>query len=512
MAAPARCYTGFLRHPPPTYSEKDPVTNRLRPNELKNPGAIRAALELALFTFSFLSTEYEFDVMVGRLLDPEGVIGAQGLILGASAVGLVLVPWLVERGHQPRGRRKHWAIALGVLSIAPYALTFTCADALSACTLGCAAFFCVGGLGGLAHLEFARAFGRSTHLCRAIGLSYAGGILAQVLYHAALSGVAAIIAPAIGFLVLALLTSDAATQDTSTNCSDTAPLNPDSSEAAVPSDVEGTSLPTRKLALLALLIALLSCLFSTLDVFVTLANARGTFDVAELPRLLIAASAILSGVAFDRQSRRFRGVLMFCITLLSTSSLLVVDAGAPALVSLVLFYLGSGCFVVFFTSLFVEESYRVQNLGFLAGAGRAINNLCACLFALPSLMLVEHAEVSVSVMVLLVLFAATSAVFVFSGMFSVAAERAVSPSQPEQSVTPSAQTLESFCSAFALTPREGEILRAVVQSEAPLKSIAADMGISLRMLQRHLTSIYRKTDTQSRVGLTRAVEHQQKRV
>lgn len=42
---------------------------------------------------------------------------------------------------------------------------------------------------------------------------------------------------------------------------------------------------------------------------------------------------------------------------------------------------------------------------------------------------------------------------------------------------------------------------AVMIASVPLV-VAADLGISMRMVQRHLTSIYAKTGTQSRTGLT----------
>ena len=56
----------------------------------------------------------------------------------------------------------------------------------------------------------------------------------------------------------------------------------------------------------------------------------------------------------------------------------------------------------------------------------------------------------------------------------------------------------------ALTPREVDVLVAVTQDERPLKQIAEELGISMRMVQRHLSSIYQKTDTQTRAGLTKA--------
>lgn len=54
------------------------------------------------------------------------------------------------------------------------------------------------------------------------------------------------------------------------------------------------------------------------------------------------------------------------------------------------------------------------------------------------------------------------------------------------------------------TANERDVLSAVCSSEETLQCIADDMGISLRALQKHLTSIYRKSDTQSRAGLCSA--------
>ncbi len=76
------------------------------------------------------------------------------------------------------------------------------------------------------------------------------------------------------------------------------------------------------------------------------------------------------------------------------------------------------------------------------------------------------------------------------------------PAAPAANLSP-----EERCAAFAerygLTPRETEVLAAVTATDQPLKQIASDLGISLRVLQRHLTSLYSKTGTQTRLGLTK---------
>ena len=65
------------------------------------------------------------------------------------------------------------------------------------------------------------------------------------------------------------------------------------------------------------------------------------------------------------------------------------------------------------------------------------------------------------------------------------------------------ERLRAFAQEYQLTPRELDVLAAVTANEQPLKQVADDLGISLRMVQRHLTSIYEKTSTQTRAGLAR---------
>ncbi len=80
-------------------------------------------------------------------------------------------------------------------------------------------------------------------------------------------------------------------------------------------------------------------------------------------------------------------------------------------------------------------------------------------------------------------------------------------SADQRNAIPHQQTPEERCAAFAeryqLTPREAEILAAVTADDRPLKQVATDLGVSMRTVQRHLTSLYNKTETQTRIGLTK---------
>ena len=63
---------------------------------------------------------------------------------------------------------------------------------------------------------------------------------------------------------------------------------------------------------------------------------------------------------------------------------------------------------------------------------------------------------------------------------------------------------EEFCNYYHFTEKEKESLVLLISTEDTVQKIADDMGISRRVLQRHISSMYEKTETQTRVGLLMA--------
>lgn len=248
------------------------------------------------------------------------------------------------------------------------------------------------------------------------------------------------------------------------------------------------------------LVMVLACLFSTLDNVVTLSNAHGTIAVQTWPRLFLAASGLAAGIIFDLAERRYMGLVMLGVTVLSTISILAVEAGADPNLGLVVFYLSSGFFVTFFTATFTQLAPRMHAPALWAGMGRAANNVCAFTTSGISLALIMIGA--------LMLLVAASVAFVAAGLFRLPQTEQERKREQLAEEALAAPTIEEQRQAFianhALTPREVDVLMAVTQDERPLKQVAEELGISMRMVQRHLSSIYQKTDTQTRAGLTKA--------
>ena len=450
---------------------------------------------LALFTFAFLGSEFFFDSRIGLLISAEGVVGAQAMILGASVVGFLSYAPISKLAGGRRALRAVEAVG----AIAALVTIAAAESALAMQIAGCITFFLLGSLGAEAHWSMARAFEGSPSLAKGAGAAYAAGILLQFLSNqfvpASMADAAVL---CVGVAALAVFAAAGECNDETAG-----QAAADSSQQSAPG---GAKTAIRAVWLLALVV-LLACMFSTLDNVVTLANAQGSISVETWPRLFLAASGLAAGVLFDIRERRYMGFIMFAVTVLSTISILAVEAGASPVIGLIVFYVSSGFFVTFFTTTFLQLAPRMHTPQLWAGMGRAANNLCAFTVSGVSMMLTQSGIAAVMI-ASLILFVLVSVAFIGAGLFrlpSTVGEREAIQAGLAAAAAPTPEEVQAeFISRSGLTPREEEVLRAVTADERPLKQVADDLGISLRMVQRHLTSIYSKTDTQTRAGLTRA--------
>ena len=529
------------------------------PSEQRNKPLVASLVALALFNFVFLGGEFFFDREIGGFVSPERVVDAQGLILGASVLGfLAFAPlWLAAQKCSSKPSKKGSTflligslVAEGI-AIASCIAVYALSDSILIQISGCLGFFSLGIFGSWAHWNVARSYSRTQKRATAIGVAYAVGILLQFasnhLLHSSLENLVAL---CLGTCALSSILIALTVRSTATATATPAPLQAASQptaaahptatpQTAAPQSASQPAQPLSHALWLVALVALLACLFSTLDGVITVADAQGSISVEDWPRLFLAASGLLAGFLFDLRGNRYRGLLMLCITLLSAISVLAVEAGANALIGLLVFYASSGFFVVFFTTTFIELSLSMRVSPLWAGMGRATNNLCSFALAGSFVAFAKTNDIATIMIAVLVLFVLIIVAFTGAGLFrfssSEKSEGAIAttreapaapaeheavthkaPATPATAATgevedrneePSPEKrqerLRAFAQEYQLTPRELDVLAAVTANEQPLKQVADDLGISLRMVQRHLTSIYEKTSTQTRAGLAR---------
>lgn len=190
---------------------------------------------------------------------------------------------------------------------------------------------------------------------------------------------------------------------------------------------------------------------------------------------------------------------MYCVMVLSTICIAVLKFSGPFLAGLIAFYLSAGFFAVFFTSGFMEIARYMKVPELWAGMGRAVNNIIAALIAKPVLALLSSDGNLAFIVLVLVLFAAVSAVaVVYTFKKKDFIEQLVTTAAEEMDEK---EKLRKFSEVFSFTDREAEVFGLLVNTEDNIQTIADNLYVSRRTLERYISAIYEKTGVNSRVGL-----------
>ena len=286
---------------------------------------IREIICLALFFFTFLACEYLFDVRMAEFVSPNEVVIYESLVIGASVIGFFVRPILYYR-------RPHAIDATsdvtGVLLVAALLLLIMAVQVEVVIAGGLVACCALGYCGSAAHANFARRFARTPCLARAAALSYAMGVLVQVLNHMVMPvGIpqqAVLVVCAIAQVALLHGARRAKLRDESDPNFEpsAAGLSVDALEygAKWQDNPEAKAAFRRAVVRLTVATAYLSGVFAALNAGLTTMHAFGAVDLGDWPRLLLVVSSLAAGALFDLHGRSYMNIGMTCAAMLSTES------------------------------------------------------------------------------------------------------------------------------------------------------------------------------------------------
>ena len=488
-----------------------------------------AMVSLTLFYFIFLeSNSFYLSSMSSFSLEPDFVTTIVP-IMGLNALGFLCFPLYSLK--LSRKKRRGAALVFAILWVASLVVAATASSPIAIVEAGYLSFFIMGILGGNAYFGAAMMLARSNRLITCVALAHAAGILLHLIcFHIPLgrTGDAAFLGLGIIAFSLVALFGWPSLQTPSEGTAVDSVGNPiyprkifDFQEFAVsPSLKEPRRFAFQLVALTVLLAALFNALNSATSLGVPWIN-----QYAEAwPRLVVAICGVAAGVFFDIDRRRHMGTVVLCVAFLATAAALAAGSGLNITVCRVVFYAGSGIFAVFYLSLFIWIAAYMRIPQLWAGMGRIISNVVALVVAIPSAALAQTNDLALASLSF-VLFSAVLILMTrtemlapdygeripsYSGKSASTEEtpshEGVRESDQESSGQAPSRTpeeiLATFCESYGLTKRESDVLAAVVADEQPLKYVADNLGVGLRTVQHHLTSLYKKTGTQTRAGLT----------
>ena len=443
-------------------------------------------LGLAMFYYVFLGNEYLFDNMIAEVARSEAAVIAQNYILGASVIGFLI--------FAPLNR---WLKGITGVAAAILAVVISCigifvmqehVSYVSTFAAGVVLFLILGIVGGGAHYLVAMVMGKSAYLARAVGTAYALGILMQFLNNNLiasdqLESIVLSVSVAVLVMLYMLVSYSESQQETSLNVTES------------PVRIKNPGLAA---AALVIVVFLMTCVFSSLDNAVTLAHVSGKADIGQWPRLLLGVSGLMAGVLFDIKKRRLMNMMIYCVTLLSTICMVIIQFGGSFVVGLVVFYISAGFFVVFFTAGFMDLSGAMKNQALWAGMGRVINNVCALLIGTFSVSLLRsQSQMTLTIMAIVLFVLIGVAMAGYMNQLEVKdGRRAV-----KDTMAGDEEKIVAFAGTFGFTKRELEVFRVLLVSDDNIQDIADSLYISRAALYRHISGLNEKTSTSTRIGL-----------
>lgn len=442
-------------------------------------------LLLALFNLIFLGTEYVFVDVAAAQADAEKTVLSQNYVLGISVIGFLLFP-LADRLIQERFRRTESIVFL-LICMGSFLMILQSRSYLGLLTAGCILFVMLGLLGSKVYYMVAEVLGNAQGFGRIAGIAYALGIVLQFINNNLIRNNYIQAAVLIGAILVSeflmakmrpVITYNMQTEDGNI----VGDHMKNSAQAAI---------------FLILSVALMTCIFSTLDNEVTLVHAAGEGNIGSWPRLLLMCSGLCAGFLFDWKNNQVREMIMYCVMLLSTICILLIQSGGPFLVGLIVFYLSAGFFAVYFVVSFLELSFYMKEQRLFAGLGRAVNNFSAVCVSAVSLSLVKSGSSLLIYIVTIVLF-----ILVGISLYLYSANAVKETEEPDQEKSrDDSDKLQHFAETFGLTERETEVMEELLTSDEGIQELAEKIYISRAMLYRHIASLNEKTGTQNRIGL-----------
>ena len=248
-------------------------------------------------------------------------------------------------------------------------------------------------------------------------------------------------------------------------------------------------------------VAIMSIILGFQDSIIVIKNANGELELFSYVRLVYAFGLLAAGIIANIKNRIYLPLASGCAMTLSVLAMsFFKDTNTLYNVSMGIMYFYCGFYVMFMTVMFMELGLRRSNPKLYAGLGRVVRSITTCIVVLLTTLLSNYIGESVYTILSCIL---SIGLLVFMALSEI-----LVPEKTQKAETrilsngiQLEEKLKELYTRYGFTPKEIETFEKLVTTEMGVQEIADEMGISRRVLQRHISSIYEKTETKTRAGL-----------
>lgn len=221
------------------------------------------------------------------------------------------------------------------------------------------------------------------------------------------------------------------------------------------------------------------------------------------PRLCGMIGYLVIGFVGDIKKRRFVPISSLCFIIPGLITPLIAAGGSGQTFAMAVFYVAVMARISYFNLMFWDAAPHTGNPELWAGMGRIVTSVVEIIFVLiglSSLSAVQMLGIELVTLALIVIVLAVNGDLNLTELTEIpdldrqAANGENTPGLAERAIL-------QYQEKYDLTGKETEVMKSLISTEENLQELADLMGISRRVLQRYITSIYEKTGTKTRVGL-----------
>ena len=348
--------------------------------------------------------------------------------------------------------------------------------------------FSIGHLGGLVYYCLSIAFETSHIKGRLIGASCAASVLFQFVLTGNSNTITQLIITSILFILISYMLvrtpADFVLED---------PL-----PYADESDRFSHSVHIQLLSIscIILICALLAC---RTDIAFVSMSFDGSINIYSYPRLTMIPGYLLMGFSADLKNHKYFNMTFMCAIILSAILVFMPfqTDGYPFFLSIYYFFIS--VYIFFYTYSFVSIAARTKRPELWASIGRPLSDMYVALISFIMLKIGDETLNSSPIYYALYYLVLLIILYIIISVFGIDPNL----NRTKSALTEDQRTLDEWLASYSLTPRENDVAHILIETELPIKAIAAELKISERSVYRYASAIYEKTGIDSRAGLVK---------
>ena len=396
--------------------------------------------------------------------------------------------WLSRRFISEESARKLTLLTALVLFLISSALLITGSNNSVSLTALFILSLSIGHLGGLIYYCMSIAFETGNSKGRMIGASCAASVLLQFIFTQSSSNAVQLIIASVLFILICYMLirtpADFVLEDPLPYSDDTGNFK------------KLVHIQLLTIAVIVLICSLIAC---RTDIAFLSMSFDGSINIYSYPRLAMIPGYLLMGYVSDLKNRKFFGITFVCSILLSAVLVLMPFQTGGYVFFLSIYYFFISVYIFFYTYSFVSIAPRTTRPELWASLGRPLSDICVAPISFIMLKIGDETLNSSPIYYALYYFILLIILYIIISVVRI--DPNLSPT--ESMIGNKSRTLDEWLSSYSLTPRENDVAHILIETELPIKAIAAELKISERSVYRYASSIYEKTGIDNRAGLVK---------